>query len=273
VIGRAPAMLLLALAAAESGKFYFEYAFVAGPADVAQRLVIRDQSATVIHEPGFPSAEGDTLGIFRAPVSHAQQVRLAKLMPDRAPATDVHPDSPSFSFHLQFERRDVLFVVPNSPTGSVQVADLMAAVNELTAMAMKNPYRSLSFEVLPPALVASGKTGVIRVRLRDAGSQPVRLDLNDAVLRIESTPPPPPPDPNLMPTPVVWSRVDIEPWREPAVLVEPQGAKDVAVRVKFSSPGVFFVRAWFARAANQDTESPEIGGAAISTTARITVSP
>jgi hypothetical protein len=273
VIGRAPAMLLLALAAAESSKFYFEYTFVAGPADVAQHLVIRDQSATVMHEPGFPSAEGDTIGIFRVPVSHAQQERLAKLMPDRAPAMDVPPDSPSFSFHLQFERRDVLFVVPNNPTGSVQVAGLMAVVNELTATAMKNPYRSLSFEVLPPAPVASGKMGVIRVRLRDAGSQPVRLDLNDAVLRIESTPPPSSPDPSLMPKPVVWSRVDIAPWREPPVMVEAHGAKELAIRVKFSSPGVFLVRAWFARAANQDTESPEIGGAAISTTARINVAP
>ena len=273
MIGRAPAMLLLALAAAESGKFYFEYTFVAGPADVAQHLVIRDQSATVIHEPGFPSAEGDTIGIFRAPVSRAQQERLAKLMPDHLPAMDVRPDSPSFSFHLQFERRDVSLVVPNNPAASTQVAGLMAAVNELTAMAMKNPYRSLSFEVLPPAPVAVGKTGLIRVRLRDAGSQPVKLELNDAVLRVESTPPPPPPDPNLMPKPVVWSRVDIMPWREPAVQVEPHGAKDVAVRVKFSSAGVFLVRAWFARPANQDSESPEIGGATLSTTARITVSP
>lgn len=273
MIGRAPAMLLLALAAAESSKFYFEYTFVAGPADVAQHLVIRDQSATVIHEPGFPSAEGDTIGIFRASVSRAQQERLAKLMPDRSPAMDVPPDSPSFSFHLQFERRDVSLVAPNTPDASTQIAGLIAAVNELTVTAMKNPYRSLSFEVLPPADVASGRTGVIRVRLHDAGSQPVRLDLNDAVLRIESTPPPSPPDPNLMPRPVVWSRVDSVPWREPAVQVDPHSRKDLAVRVKFSSPGVFFVRAWFARAANQDTESPEIGGAAISTTARITVSP
>jgi len=273
VIGRAPAMLLLVLAAAESGRFYFEYTFVAGPADIAQHLVIRDQSATVVHEPGFPSAEGDTIGIFRAPVSRAQQEQLAKLMPDRLPAMDVRPDSPSFSFHLQFERRNVSLVVPNNPAASTQVASLVAAINELTATAMKNPYRALAFEVLPPAPLAAGKTGVIRVRLRDAGSQPVRLELSDAVLRIESTPPPPPPDPNLMPRPVVWSRVDIAPWREPAVQVEPHGAKDVSVRVKFSSPGVFLVRAWFARPANQDTENPEIGGAALSTTARITVSP
>ena len=273
MMGRAPAMLLLALAAAESGQFFFEYTFVAGPADIAQHLVIRDQTATVIHEPGFPSAEGDTIGIFRAPVSRAEQERLAKLMPDRSPAMDVRPDSPSFSFRLQFERRDVSLVVPNNPAASTQIAGLMAAVNQLTATAMKNPYRSLSFEVLPPAPLAAGKNGIIRVRLRDAGSQPVRLELNDTVLRIESTPPPPPPDPNLMPKPVVWSRVDIVHWREPAVQVEPHGSKDVAVRVRFSSPGVFLVRAWFGRPANQDPEAPEIGGATLSTTARVTVSP
>jgi hypothetical protein len=67
--------------------------------------------------------------------------------------------------------------------------------------------------------------------------------------------------------------VDIEPWREQAVQVEPHGSKEVAVRVKFSSPGVFLVRAWFARPANQDPEVPEIGGAALSTTVRVTVSP
>ena len=272
MMGRAPAMLLLALAAAEPGKFFFEYTFVAGPADVAQHLVIRDQTATVIHEPGFPSAEGDTIGIFRAPVSRAEQERFAKLTPDHLPAVDVRPDSPSFSFHLQFERRDVSLVVPNSPAASAQVTDLLAAVNELTATAMKNPYRSLSFEVLPPAPLAAGKTGTIHIRLRDAGSQPAKLELSDAVLRIEFTPPPPPPDPNLMPRPVVWSRVDIVPWREPAVQVEPHGSKDVAVRVRFSSPGVYLVRAWFARPANQDPEAPEIGGAALSTNARVTVS-
>lgn len=273
MMGRAPAMLLLALAAAESGKFFFEYTFVAGPADIAQHLVIRDQTATVIHEPGFPSAEGDTIGVFRAPVSRAEQERIDKLIPDRSPATDVRPDSPSFSFHLQFDRRDVSLVVPNTPAGSTPVAGLVAAVNALSATAMKDPYRSLSFEVLPPAPLAVGKTGFIRVRLRDAGSQPVKLELSDAVLRIESTPPPPPPDPNLMPRPVVWGRVDTVPWREAALQVEPHGSKEVAVRVKFSSPGVFLVRAWFARPANQDPESPEIGGAALSTTARITVSP
>ena len=271
MIGRAPAMLLVALAAAQSGKFFFDYTFVAGPADIAQHLIIRNQTATVIHEPGFPSAEGDTIGVFRTPVSSAEQQRLAKLMPDRAPTMDVRPDSPSFSFHVQFERRDVSLVVPNNPAASAQFADLVAAVNELTAAAMKNPYRSLSFEALPGP-VAAGHTGIIHIRLRNAGSQPVKVELNDAVLRIESTPPPPPPDPNLMPSPVVWSRVDIVPWREPAIQVEPHGAKEVAVRVKFSSPGVLLVRAWFARPANQDAEAPEIGGAALSTTARITVS-
>lgn len=271
MIGRAPAMLLVALAAAESGKFLFEYTFVAGPADIAQHLVIRNQTATVIHEPSFPSAEGDTIGIFRAPVSRAQQERLNKLMPDRAPALDVRPDSPSFSFHLQFERRDVSLVVPNNPAASEQFANLVAAVNELTAAAMKNPYRSVSFEVLPGP-VAAGQTGIIHLRLRNAGMQPVKVELNDAVLRVESTPPPPPPDPNLMPRPVVWNRVDIVPWREPALQVEPHGAKEVAVRVKFTSASVLLVRAWFARPANQDPDALEIGGAALSTTTRITVS-
>ena len=269
---RWPILVTFLVAAAEPVKFYFEYAAVAGAADVSQHLVIRGQSATVIHEPGYPSVEGDTIGIFRTSVSREQQEQIAGLVPDHPPSLDVRPDSPAFSIHLQFEKRDVSLVVPNTPAGGTQFGALLAAINQVTAAAMKNPYRAVAFEVAAPASIAAGVPALIRVRLRNPGTQPVKLELNNTVLRVQSTPPPPPPDPNVMPRPVVWNRIDIAPWQVPAVEVAPRESREVAVRVRFPSAGVFLVRAWFSHPASSDPEREEVGGTAISTTARITVS-
>src|SRR5262245_52872505 len=106
------------LGVAQSLDFLFEFVAVAGPGDVADHLLIRNRVATLIHEPSFPSVEGDAIGVYRATLTIEQQNHLANVVPDRLiRATEVRPDTPSFSILLRTAARNVKLLVPNTPEG------------------------------------------------------------------------------------------------------------------------------------------------------------
>ena len=188
-----------------STSFTFEATFMRGAGTPPQKLTLRGREASVLVTES-PS-EKTAVGRFSAVIDDGARVALEQAMREAPSGTPAPaPGAPAIRCSMTSggQQTERVFGQPPSAAG---LRTLLARIQLVEQVALAHPREAIRLELAAPTgPIDAGRRAVIRLRVQNAGSDPLTV-VFDGAPSIEAAPAPKPARAGETPLPPEWARV------------------------------------------------------------------